>query len=167
MTSTQRTKTPASHGFPVRRRPANRARAARLLGHAVLILIAAPLAAAACGSGADAGAGTAPACIAPAAPQVPNTDATVHQDDNGKVICLHTDQHLVAFLGKPGQATPKFDPVSSSDEGLLEPETNTAMTLPMGVTAGFFHATGPGTATLSTTASNGTHWQVQVVIKSN
>lgn len=132
----------------------------------LLCLIPLAVAVSACGSGAPAGSGSAPACVAPAAPEVPNTDGTVHQNDNGKVICLRADQHLAAFLGKPGQPTPKFDPISSSDENLLEPEANTTMTLPMGVTANFFHATGPGTVTLSSTASDGSKWQVQIVVAS-
>lgn len=130
----------------------------------LLCLVPLVLAASACG--VSAGSGAAPACVAPGAPEVPKTDGTVHQTDNGKVICLRADQHLAAFLGKPGQASPTFDPISSSDENLLEPETNGSMTLPRGVSATFFHATGPGTVTLSTTGSDGVKWQVQVVIKS-
>lgn len=110
-------------------------------------------------------AATSTPCVDPAPSLVPNTDASVQQTDNGKTFCLRTDQTLAAFLRGSGAPAAVFAPLRTSDPKLLESVTNTSMTLPAGITAGFFHATGPGTATLSSTAPDGQPWQVQVVIR--
>lgn len=133
----------------------------------LFLLLPIVIGASACGESAPS-AGPAPAlppCVAPAPAQLPNIDGSVAQTDNGSTVCLRIGQTLGAFLHGSPSTGATFTPVASSDAALLAPQTDTRLTLPAGITAGFFRGTASGTATLSSTGPDGQPWTVRVVVQ--
>jgi hypothetical protein len=67
-------------------------------------------------------------------------------------VCLRVGDEINAFLRVEGNdQAQRWSPIEVSDRAVLTPVPNGRMTLPIGVTAGFFKGVSAGRALLSST----------------
>ena len=89
---------------------------------------------------------TSPVCEPAHAAQYPRTDAALADSDSGGTFCATVGETLSVTLHVPlGQSGPRWEPITGSDPGVLEPVRNGAGTIPANATAAFFSVREPGT----------------------
>jgi hypothetical protein len=99
-----------------------------------------------CGGSSTSGGDTT-RCTKPPAGVGPDADATLQDKNAGGTYCLGKGDVLTVFLHAP-TGEERFGPVTATPKGVLEARSTGVMTLPLGVSAGVFAATGTGTVTL-------------------
>ena len=109
---------------------------------------------------------TSPACEPAHAAQYPRTDAALADSDSGGTFCATVGERLSVTLHVPlGQSGPRWEPITTSDPGVLEPVSNGAGTLPASATAAFFSVRKPGTVAISARRAGTPIWKVNVVAR--
>jgi hypothetical protein len=114
----------------------------------------------------SAGPASLPACKAPEAAVLPNTDGSLTEADSG-AFCLAVGQVLDVFLTVPANSAPgaRWSQIKLADASVVGYGNNGVLTPPIGVTAGVFGAERRGVTTLSSSLPNGTTWKVTLVVK--
>jgi hypothetical protein len=148
-----------------------RVRSRRCLAAALIIIAAVGLG---CSSGGNEAA-PVPKCEKPPEGIGPDADATLQDGDAGRTVCLKQGDVLTVFLHAPVNEE-RWRQITTADHAVLAPRSSGVLTLPLGVTAAVFAATGKGTARLESTrppcsppATSGCdashRWSARVVVR--
>jgi hypothetical protein len=118
---------------------------ATALGRAAASLL---VALAACGGGGTGSTASTTRCVQPPAGTAPGTSATLQVTDAGRNYCLRRGATLTVLLRAPS-GTASWSTPATSDDAVLAPTANGALSLPIGVTGAAFRGRAAGRVTVS------------------
>lgn len=129
-------------------------------------------------SGPSAPAGPPAVCPSPPDAIGPGVAGSLQESDRDRTVCIRVGEEINAFLRIDStDQSQRWSPIAVRQRAVLEPVPNGRMTLPLGVTAGFFKGVAAGSATLSSakppcapeavaTCPSAQRWQVTVWVTS-